>query len=137
MVNIVPIVLLAFGWIALWLLYLNQSASKIHEATVILAATILGTLLIIAKGGPIEKKVTMVHFLKVNENRLVFFDLPVLREYNSSRNILYYGFLEKIKGEKRRLVSISAKIFNLSWICKQWRYCTIFRRSIAGIGICR
>jgi len=100
MTSIFPIMLLALGWGALWLLYLNRSSSKIHEATVVLAVTILGALAIILKGETIEKKIHVVYFLNIKENTPLFFDVPMLQFYQRNQSIVYNTY--KLEMEKQK-----------------------------------
>jgi hypothetical protein len=97
MANILPIIFLILGCLALWLLYLNRSSTKIHEATVILAVTILGALAIVLKGEPIKKTIHSVYFVNAQENRLSFFDLPVLNNHEMFRRMIFSTYKEEME----------------------------------------
>ncbi len=104
MANILSIILLILGCVALWLLYLNRSSSRIHEATVILAVTILGALLIILKGETIEKRIHSVYFVDSQENKLSSFDIHVLDQYERYRKMIYSMYKEEM-GKNNKPIS--------------------------------
>ncbi len=101
MTTVIPFMLLLMGWGALWLLYLNRSSSKMHEATIVLAITILGALAIILKGEPIEKRIHVVYFANIKENAPAFFDVPILEFYQRNQNMIYNMYKDEMEKQKK------------------------------------
>ncbi|GEM_PF-3552257 len=91
----VPLLLLVAGWVLLWVLYQNRSASKIQEATVIIAGIIIGALVVITKSEPIKKTITPVYFLSTKEKKLLFFDAPVLTSHYLQMGIIYNNYVRR------------------------------------------
>jgi len=91
----VPLILLLAGWALLWVLYQNRSASKIQEATVVIAGIIIGALLIITKSEPIKKTITPVYFLSTKEKKLLFFDAPALMSHYLQTGVIYGNYVRR------------------------------------------
>ena len=107
----IPIIFFLAGCFLLWLLYLNRSSSRIHEATAVVAIVIIGALAFVMKGETIKKTIATSYFADLEKNRPVFFeDMTVLMYHYSRQNIIFNEYSKSLI-EQGKEVSVNRDTF--------------------------
>jgi len=104
-------ILWIIGCVLLFLLFLNRSSSRIHEATAVVAIVIVGALAFVMKGETIKRTIASSYFVDLKEDRPVFFeDMTVLMYHYLDQNIIFNKYAKNL-AEQGNKVSINQDTF--------------------------
>ncbi len=91
-----------------WFIYLNRAHTKIQEALIIaftgILAVVLGIILLSKENTKIEKNISTVTFLSIEQKKPVFFTAPILIDYFMQQGVIWSEFEKSQPDEAKKLV---------------------------------
>lgn len=97
------IVLLVVIGFLLFLLYQNRSLPRIQEATAVIAVVAIGALLVVARGGSLQKSIYSAYFIsKKDQVPLFFADTPVLIHHYLFQGAIFSHYQKRLADQKKK-----------------------------------